>query len=403
MREKMKRQRGTVLILLTSGIVALLGAVGLAVDTGYIFAFKNQLQNAVDAAVLAGAQGLLADPSNYSTSGRATQLAISYAALNTAGGKPVSLTTSEISFPTGNTIKVQITRPANTFFVRVLGVTQVNVQVSAAAAVIPTTGGGGMRPFALLDQFGHGSLCVSPSDANINKPPHGPFTSTKHTWMGVTVDSDHYKSPYSPDFNGWDLSNVGDCGDETGLIAPRDVDGTQVQLKMDTWLTPGNFGPAALGGTGASNYESNIINGYDGFIQIGDILQTETGNMTGPTRDGITQLIAQDPNAQMIRTSSGRWAVVSDKYPMNESPRIVPIPMYSVYYPPDNGRTTFRVDSIGSFFIEKSEGGGKSVYGRFVQSRLRNAQPGSAPRGTGSQTVSGGGRLLGTVQLVSPQ
>jgi hypothetical protein len=101
----------------------------------------------------------------------------------------------------------------------------------------------------------------------------------------------------------------------------------------------------------------------------------------------------------MVRTSTGRWAVVSDQYPMNESPRIIAIPMYSVYYPPGNGRDDFRVDSIGSFFV--AFGSGQSIFGQFVQSRLKNAQPGDQPRNSSNGTVSGGGRLLGTVQLVS--
>ncbi|MBI3951415.1 MAG: hypothetical protein HY314_13270 [Acidobacteria bacterium] len=401
MRERMSRQRGTVLILVASGIIALLGAVGLSVDTGYIFTFKNQLQNAADAAALAGAQGLLADPSNYSPDSRAVQLAIAYAAQNSAGGQPVNLSPSEVSFPKGNIVRVEMTRPVNTFFMRVLGISQVNAQVKAAAAIVPATGGSGLRPLTLLDQFGHGSLCVSPNDDIVNNPPHGDFKSTTHTWRGVTVTADHYRSPYDSSFDGWDLSTVGDCGDVTGLIAPRDVDGQLVELKTDHWLTPGNFGPAALGQRGADTYEYNIVYGSQAYVQVSDILYTETGNMIGPTRSGITDLIAQDPGAHMVRTNAGRWAVVSDQYPMNESPRIIAIPMYSVDYAPGNGRTDFRVDSIGSFFIERSSG--QYVYGRFVQSRLKNGRPGDAPRNSGSGTVSGGGRLLGTVQLVNSE
>jgi hypothetical protein len=374
------------------------GVTALSIDVGFFYVFRNQLQNAADAAALAGAQGLMADPGNFSSSGQATQYAITYAAQNMAGGQPVDLSSSEISFPQGNVIRIDIVRPANTFFGRVLGLEAVNIRVNAAAMIVPATGGGGMRPFTVLDQFGHGAECVPPNDAEVNFPPHGEFNDQPHTWRGISVQSDHYKSPYDSEFDRWDLSREGDCSNVTGFIAPRDVNGQPIALKQSKWLTPGNFGPAALGDRGASNYEYNIINGYPGYIQIGDIVDTETGKMVGPTATGVTQLVAQDPTAQMVRTSSGRWAVVSDQYPMNESPRIVPIPMYSIYYPPGNGRTTFRVDSIGSFFIEGTSG--NTLLGRFVQGRMKNARAGNATNGS-SQTVSGGGRLVGTVQLIN--
>jgi len=409
----MKRQRGSVLVLLAAGLVTLLGATGLSVDIGYFFAFKNELQNAVDAAAIAGAQGLLAEPGNVSASGRAKQYAIAYAAQNMAGNQPVTLSPSEVSFPNGNTIRINMVRPANTFFGRVLGISAINVRVNAAAVVTPVTGGGGMRPWAILDQFGHGAWCVPPNDASINSPPHGPFNPDPHTWRGVTA-VDHYKSPYDPEFDGLDISNEGDCSNVTGLLAARDLTGQQMQLKCfgctgggggkgksgggNPWLTPGNFGAIALGGTGASNYRSNIAYGYPGIVRLGDILETEPGNMVGPTLQGVIELIAQDPSASTRRDSSGHWVVTSGLYPLNESPRIVPIPMYSVYYSPANGRSEFRVDAIASFFIEGSDG--RDVWGRFIQSRARNGEAGRPPQNGGSRSVGAGGRLLATIRLI---
>jgi len=51
--------------------------------------------------------------------------------------------------------------------------------------------------------------------------------------------------------------------------------------------THGNFGCLALGGNGAGNYRSNIINGYNGSLSIGDVLSSEPGNMAGPTVQGL--------------------------------------------------------------------------------------------------------------------
>jgi len=56
--QKIKDQRGITAIVVAVMITVLMGFVGFAVDVGYVAATRNQLQNAADAAALAGA-GLL--------------------------------------------------------------------------------------------------------------------------------------------------------------------------------------------------------------------------------------------------------------------------------------------------------------------------------------------------------
>src|SRR2546423_2237955 len=59
-RETMKRnkQRGSILATTTFGMMALLLAAGLGVDISRLYLAKNELQNAADAAALAGASAL---------------------------------------------------------------------------------------------------------------------------------------------------------------------------------------------------------------------------------------------------------------------------------------------------------------------------------------------------------
>ncbi|MCS6805909.1 MAG: pilus assembly protein TadG-related protein [Acidobacteriota bacterium] len=405
-----RRQRGTMLALIAAGAIAIMGSAALAVDIGYFFTVRNQMQNAIDAAALAAAQGLINDPGNYTESGMAKRWAIETAAKNMAAGQPVILSPSDITFPTPNTAKIRYEKTVDTFLGRAIGINEVDLKVAAKA--VPSTGvsgavaGSGVRPWAILDQFGHGALCVPVNDCESPKP-HGEFKNYPHTWNGVTVQSDHYKSPYDPEFDRWDLSAESDCGQVTGLLNPRDVTGQRVTLKSfkscngsNPWLTPGNFGPIALGSTGASTYQTNIVQGYRGLVRIGDILPTETGDMVGPTQKGVRDLVAQDPNAYMTRNAAGRWVVLSPLRPgiVNESPRIVPIPLYGVYHTPGNGRTTFKVVSIASFFVEGSNG--KEVWGRFVQIRAKNADHHATPSIGGVSTTSGSGRMVNTTLLV---
>lgn len=71
--------------------------------------------------------------------------------------------------------------------------------------------------------------------------------------------------------------------------------GSVVTLKYDSQdASRGDFGALAIGGSGASNYRENIVNGAR--VRVGSVYQVETGNMIGPTRQGMTErLSATDP------------------------------------------------------------------------------------------------------------
>lgn len=394
MREK--KDRGTIILILAAGLVTFLGAAALSIDVGYLYVFKSQLQNAVDAAALAGAQGLLAQPGEYSPNGQAMRLAMEYAAKNMVGKRPLTLSSSEISFPDQSVIKVEATRLAPTFFGAIFGLRHVRVRAVAAARAAPATGGtGGWRPFMPPDQFAHGSICVTPFDE-----AHGPFNPQPHLWNGVR-ERDYYRSPYDARFDAVDLSGYRDCSfaAPTGFIAPRDVDGRLIELKANNPQLPGNFYAVAFSGRGANDYRSHIANGWNGTLSVGDYVTTEPGNMVGPTRQGVQELIAKDPSARLVRGASG-WYVQSDLYPINESPRIIPIPLFDPTSSSGGGRTTLRVSNIGAFFITGTDG--RSVFGYFITRRLPATTPGRAPENSSPGSTGGAGRLLATVQLVDP-
>jgi hypothetical protein len=97
-----KDQNGFALVLMGLTIVVLLGFAALAVDIGYLYAARNELQNAADAAALAGARELGKIYSDKGTYTKNTALggdtfriflaAKEVAGKNTAAGESVSLT-----------------------------------------------------------------------------------------------------------------------------------------------------------------------------------------------------------------------------------------------------------------------------------------------------------------------
>jgi hypothetical protein len=66
----------------------------------------------------------------------------------------------------------------------------------------------------------------------------------------------------------------------------------EYKLKVDqTEVSTGNFGVLALSGPGAETYEDNLRFGYQGEIKKGDIIDTQTGNISGKTRTAIEERI----------------------------------------------------------------------------------------------------------------
>jgi hypothetical protein len=108
-------------------------------------------------------------------------------------------------------------------------------------------------------------------------------------------------------------------------------------------LGSGEFGALSLGGPGASNYEKNLKYGYDESISVGDIIETETGNMSGPTLDGVKYRINQDPSSSIHDFS-------------RSSPRLVTVPIFEPL--PNHGNQLKEVKIVGfaSFFLLMEQG-----------------------------------------------
>jgi hypothetical protein len=86
-------------------------------------------------------------------------------------------------------------------------------------------------------------------------------------------------------------------GKTTG-VTPIGIDyrtiysGGQVVQLQQGQVGPGNWGPLALGGSGASILSQNIENGYQGSIASGQLLTTQTGLAAGPIRSAFNYLIS---------------------------------------------------------------------------------------------------------------
>ena len=154
----LRSQKGMALVYIALLMVAICAFIGLAVDIGYMYVAKGQLQNAADSGALAGASGL---PNQDDAIAKAE----TFAEINSVVPGPdtkVALSSSDITLGNWNrgnnpsfnasgtpinAVKVQARRtagspggPVDLFFSTVIGWSQMSVLAEAIAARTPRAG-----------------------------------------------------------------------------------------------------------------------------------------------------------------------------------------------------------------------------------------------------------------------
>lgn len=130
----------------------------------------------------------------------------------------------------------------------------------------------------------------------------------------------------------------------------------EYKLKVDeTDVDTGNFGVLALGGSGASTYEQNLKYGYQNTIQVGDILETQTGNIAGKTKTGIQERLDACPY------------LAGETYHRDCS-RILLIPVYQPYTYVTNQLQEVKITGFAYFYIlEPMNNMDKTIKGMFIK------------------------------------
>jgi hypothetical protein len=126
-------------------------------------------------------------------------------------------------------------------------------------------------------------------------------------------------------------------------------------------IGPGNWGALALGSSGGNTYGTNLQNGYQGTVNIGDWINTETGQITGPTSQGINSRLSAgvtfDPSIPAGQTISA-----STNYSLSD-PRVVEVPI--VNWGNINGKSQVQVLGFAMMWLVSTDG--KNVSAEFIQ------------------------------------
>ncbi|HAG07475.1 MAG: hypothetical protein XD69_1016 [Clostridia bacterium 62_21] len=130
-------QRGNAVALVAAGMTVILGAGSMVVDYGRLAVARVKLQNAADAAALAGAARLALDDS----ADAAVAVAAQYLALNGAQDGAFAVSSPEI--------QVEVQRDIPYTLGRALGLTSATVRASARACYLPVSRVGGAAPLTV--------------------------------------------------------------------------------------------------------------------------------------------------------------------------------------------------------------------------------------------------------------
>ncbi len=298
-----RKSKGQTLVIISLVMPVLLGAIALGADVAIFYFNWVQLQKAADAAVLAGANYL---PDN-STQAIATANQFAH-----TDGAAAGEITSTIVTPDNLSITINLQRTVPYYFAKVLGLTNGTVATTATAS----------------PQF-------APSTVGATTPSQIPPGGDNNGNNGVTC------------------ANIGDCG-----LTPIGLDYNTVYHNDGNTITlqqgqvgPGNWDLLALGGVGGNNLRTNIANGYNGMVSVGDWVTTEPGKKVGPVDQGFQDRL----NLAQTVDASGTFA----KHALT-NPRVLVVPV--VDWQHQNGRKQVLVKAFASLWLDSYNGGTVTVH-----------------------------------------
>ena len=322
---KRQGERGSILATSAIGMVAILLAVGLGIDISRLYLTKNELQNAADAAALAGVSGLTGGaPGITDATDRAVKVMNGY-----------NFNKAVVSFPRANVqFAVNLdgpymsegsaaSSPVNIRFVKVTTPAE-PVGISFAAMVLG-------------------------SSKNLS--------ATATAGKSVTI---YMLCPWLPAF-------VLDY--PTDPIHPGGV--YTFRLEPGTAVSPGNYQLLAPIQSGGSGDREGMANGVDWCVKRGQVIKTKPGVTSGAIRQGVNTRfdiyvsglspalsppdvnIAEGINYLQYKNKSGFKA---PSHPGIADRRVVFMPIAKEA--PGAGRDTIVVDRFGVFFLQTSIGGG---------------------------------------------
>lgn len=377
---KQRGERGSILGVATIGMLAFLLAVGLCVDISHLYLISSELQNAADAAALAGASAI-----NSSAAGIEDATDRAVAAMNNYefNGTGVTIARSNVRFAvnlssfdgggTGMSEADAMASPTNIRFI------QVTVPPKSITIFFAGMAMGGST-------FDMSRKAVAGQSVAINY-----YCSLAP--LSVVID-DATGAPLNPE-PGCPNTSAFTSGCTYTMRMPPNGNGNNGGS-----VSPGNFLALAIGGdTGGSDLRTRLALGGKECFSLGACVMTEPGVNAGPVRQGInvrfdqynagldaatyppdTNIKAGITYAQYTSGLAQHTVAPSHTGVANRRIILIPIINKSQY---DNGRDDVCIAKMGAFFIRNPvpNGNGGDIRAEYVGSRITLGDGGFNPGG----------------------
>ncbi|WP_249870298.1 TadE/TadG family type IV pilus assembly protein [Oceanobacillus saliphilus] len=177
-------------------------------------------------------------------------------------------------------------------------------------------------------------------------------------------------------------AGVNPMGEATGAV-PLGINetvnlvyGQTYELKVDAGDSiSGNFGVLALDGPGAKSYEETLTHGFDESLKVGDIVNTQTGNIAGPTRRGIDYRIANCPYPE-------------GDYQERDCSRVMLVVVYTPHLMQNNQMKSVKITGFAYFYVnQQMSNTDDTVKGIFIKRTGPGVTGENSPRDRGAYAI----------------
>ena len=292
-----RREDGNVMVLTVLMIVIMLGSAGMVIDYGVAAVQEARLQKATDAAALAAVQDLPAIDT-------AKSRMVSYFTTNYAEHQRASATYSADS----EFVWVEAQDPVPTYFMSLFGIDRltVNAKSKAQLEMLDLSKGRGIMPFVLINPNKN-------SNPNDDLNPNDPLAVGRPYVLKYGEDTIMIDDWWLGEQT---ISHGNDHDGHGGLASA----GWRSVLALD----PDSTDPD-VNANSADDFRTNFADGWDGFVTIGDILNSNPGVMTGAVTQGRRDRMSA------IETDYSWEAFDEEFMAANPNhPRIVVVPIVSL-------------------------------------------------------------------------